>query len=44
MVVLAILTDQLAIDITEAFQKAYDEIKNRTGKTVDGSFIKKQDL
>ena len=44
MVVLAILTDQLAIDITEAFQKAYDEIKNRTGKTVDGSFIKQQDL
>jgi len=44
MVVLSILSNQLGIDITEAFQKAYDEIKNRTGKTVDGSFIKQQDL
>lgn len=39
-VVLIILAQQLNIDYNACLVYAYDEIKDRTGKTVDGSFIK----
>ena len=39
-VVLIILANQLGFDIDECLKSAYDEIKNRTGKTVNGNFIK----
>lgn len=43
-VVLIILAKQLGIDYIGALESAYDVIKNRTGKTVDGVFIKDEDL
>lgn len=43
-VVLIILAKQLGIDYIEALESAYEVIKNRTGKTVDGVFIKDEDL
>jgi len=43
-VTLIILAIQNDMDIYECLNCAYDEIKNRTGKTVDGVFIKYPDL
>jgi NTP pyrophosphatase (non-canonical NTP hydrolase) len=42
-VVLTILADMLGYDFTDCLELAYNEIKDRTGKTVDGSFIKTSD-
>lgn len=42
-VVLIILADILGLDLFECKQIAYDVIKKRTGKTVDGCFIKKEE-
>lgn len=39
-VVLIILCEQLGIDKDEALETAYNVIKNRKGKTVNGTFIK----
>ena len=39
-VTLIILAGQLGIDPTYALNHAYNVIKNRTGKTVDGVFVK----
>ena len=39
-VTLIILAAQLDLDATECLQAAWDEIKNRTGKTKDGVFVK----
>lgn len=39
-VTLIILAGQLGIDPTHALNHAYNVIKNRTGKTVDGVFVK----
>jgi NTP pyrophosphatase (non-canonical NTP hydrolase) len=39
-VVLIILCEQLGINYDDALKSAYEVIKNRTGKTVNGSFIK----
>ena len=39
-VVLIILANQLGFDIDECLESAYNEIKDRTGKTVNGNFIK----
>lgn len=39
-VVLIILADQLRLDYDTCLEMAYEEIKNRKGKTVDGTFIK----
>lgn len=39
-VVMIILCEQLGIDYNLCLSDAYEEIKDRTGKTVDGSFIK----
>jgi|SRR5690554_2902257 len=43
-VVLTILTLQLGINIEECIAEAYDEIKDRKGRMVDGVFIKEEDL
>ena len=40
LVTIIILAEQLDLNPTKCLQSAYDEIKNRTGKTVDGTFIK----
>lgn len=39
-VVLIILADQLLLDLDECLESAYDVIKNRTGKKVNGIFVK----
>ena len=39
-VVLTILANQLGLDIDECIDSAYSEIKDRTGKNINGSFIK----
>jgi NTP pyrophosphatase (non-canonical NTP hydrolase) len=39
-VVITILAYQLGFDIDECEEIAYQEIKNRTGKTINGTFIK----
>lgn len=39
-VVLIILAKKLGFDIDECLEYAYDEIKNRTGKTINGVFLK----
>jgi NTP pyrophosphatase (non-canonical NTP hydrolase) len=43
-VVLTILCMQLDLDIETCIQEAYEVIKDRTGKTVNGVFIKQEDL
>jgi|SRR5699024_4764641 len=43
-VVLTILAMQLGLSIEDCVSYAYDQIKNRTGKTVNGVFIKSEDL
>lgn len=43
-VTLIILSTQLGLDPLECLQSAYNEIKNRTGQTVDGVFVKSEDL
>ena len=39
-VVMIILCEQLDIDYDKALESAYNVIKNRKGKTVNGTFIK----
>lgn len=40
VVVLTILANQLGFDIDECFKLAYEEIKDRTGETINGVFYK----
>jgi len=40
LVVLIILAQQLGTDLSECLAIAYDQIKDRTGKMVDGVFVK----
>lgn len=40
LVTVIILSHQLGINPTESLNKVYDVISSRTGKTVDGVFIK----
>lgn len=44
VVTLIILALQNGMNLTECLETAYDEIKNRTGKMVDGVFVKASDL
>lgn len=44
LVVLTILCQQTGINLTAAFEEAYQTIKNRNGKTVNGVFVKEEDL
>lgn len=43
-VTLIILCKQLGIDCVECLQLAYDKISKRKGKTIDGTFVKEEDL
>ena len=43
-VVLVILCMQLGLDIKDCIKAAYDEIKDRKGKMVNGLFVKEEDL
>lgn len=40
LVTLIILAKQLDYDLVECLETAYNEIKDRKGKTIDGTFIK----
>lgn len=43
-VVLVILSMQLGLDINDCIKAAYEEIKDRKGKMVNGLFVKEEDL
>lgn len=40
LVTLIILADQLNYDLVKCLEAAYEEIKDREGKTINGSFIR----
>lgn len=44
VVTLIILAQQNDMDLYECLKTAYDEIKGRKGKTVNGVFVKESDL
>ena len=44
IVTLIILAQQQGWSLEECLQYAYEEIKNRKGKTINGTFIKDKDL
>lgn len=44
IVTLIILAEQQGLTVEECLQAAWDEIKDRKGKTVDGAFVKEEDL
>ena len=44
LVTLIILSEQLDIDLVECLEMAYEKISNRKGKTIDGLFVKEEDL
>jgi phosphoribosyl-ATP pyrophosphohydrolase len=44
VVTLIILAQQQGWTLQECLQYAYDEIKNRKGKTINGTFVKQEDL
>lgn len=43
-VTLIILCDQLVLDPVDCLDRAYEKIKDRKGKTINGVFIKEEDL
>lgn len=43
-VVLTILCLQMDLDLDECIEAAYDEIRDRKGIMIDGSFVKESDL
>lgn len=44
VVVLTILSQQMGFTITECIEMAYEEIKDRKGRMIDGVFVKEADL
>lgn len=44
LVTIIVLAHQLDLDVTECLSIAYEEIKNRKGKIVNGTFVKESDL
>lgn len=40
LVTIIILSNQLGYDIEDCLEVAYNEIKNRKGETINGTFIK----
>ncbi|WP_159583481.1 MazG-like family protein [Streptococcus halichoeri] len=44
LVTLIVLSQQLNINIVEALEAAYNEIKYRKGKMINGTFVKSEDL
>ena len=43
-VVLIVLSMQLGFDLDECLEQAYEVIKNRKGKMINGTFVKESDL
>ena len=43
-VVLKVLSMQLDLNLSDCVSEAYDEIKDRKGKLIDGVFVKEEDL
>lgn len=44
LVTIIVLAHQLGLDVTECLGIAYEEIKNRKGKMINGTFVKEEDL
>lgn len=44
LVTIIVLAHQLDLDVAECLGIAYDEIKNRKGKMINGTFVKEDDL
>ena len=44
IVCISILSEQLGFDIHDCIGHAWNDIKDRTGRTIDGNFIKSEDL
>lgn len=44
LVTIIVLAHQLDLDVTECLNVAYEEIKNRKGKMINGTFVKEEDL
>lgn len=44
LVTIIVLAHQLDLDVTECLSIAYDEIKNRKGRMINGTFVKEEDL
>lgn len=44
LVTLIILAKQLGLEWEECLSMAYEKIKDRNGKTIDGVFVKEEDL
>lgn len=44
LVTVIVLAHQLDLDVTECLGLAYEEIKNRKGKMINGTFVKESDL
>ena len=44
LVTLIVLATQQDIELSECLQLAWDKIKNRRGKTINGKFVKEEDL
>jgi len=44
LVTIIVLAHQLDLDVTECLNIAYEEIKNRKGKMINGTFVKEDDL
>ena len=44
IVTLVVLCQQLGIDVLECLEQAYNTIKNRQGRMINGTFVKEEDL
>ena len=44
LVTIIVLAHQLDLDVTECLGIAYEELKNRNGKGINGTFVKEEDL
>ena len=44
LVTLIVLASQLNLDLVECLEIAYEEIKDRNGKMVNGTYVKSEDL
>lgn len=44
LVVLTIIATQQGLDLNQCLQSAYEEIKDRKGRMIDGIFVKEADL
>ena len=44
LVTIIVLAHQLDLDVNECLNIAYEEIKNRKGKMINGTFVKEEDL